>query len=77
MADGGVAEGYRIEQLADARNQGKPGGWDITGPDGGRLLYPARPGAVPVPPGEASAYDIAFLDLLGSRRSSGCSGRGG
>ena len=65
VAGSGVAEGYRIEQLADARNQGKPGGWDITGPDGGRLLYPARPGAVPVPPGEASAYDIAFLDLLG------------
>ena len=65
MADGGVAGGYRIEQLADARDQGKPGGWDITGPDGGRLLYPARPGAVPVPPEEAAAYDIAFLDLLG------------
>jgi adenosylcobinamide kinase / adenosylcobinamide-phosphate guanylyltransferase len=30
------------------------------------LLYPARPGAVPVPPEGAAAYDIAFLDLLGS-----------
>jgi len=37
----------------------------VTGPDGGRLLYPARPGAVPVPPQDAGAYDIAFLDLLG------------
>ena len=37
----------------------------MTGPDGGRLLYPARPGAVPVPPQDAGAYDIAFLDLLG------------
>ena len=37
----------------------------MTGPDGGRLLYPARPGAVPVPAEGAAAYDIAFLDLLG------------
>ncbi len=66
-----------MRRLADARGPSGLGGWDITGPDGGRLLYPARPGAVPVPPEEASAYDIAFLDLLGSRRSSGCSGRGG
>ncbi len=64
VTDGGVT-GYRIERLADARDPSEPGGWDITGPDGGRLLYPARPGAVPVPPEEASAYDIAFLDLLG------------
>jgi len=62
---GGVADGYRVRRLADARDPRDPGGWDVTGPDGGRLLYPARPGAVPVPPEEASAYDIAFLDLLG------------
>ena len=61
----GAAPGYRVRRLADARDPRKPGGWDVTGPDGGRLLYPARPGAVPVPPEEASAYDIAFLDLLG------------
>jgi len=65
VADGGVADGYRVRRLADARDPSEFGGWDITGPDGGRLLYPARPGAVPVPAGEASAYDIAFLDLLG------------
>ncbi len=59
------ARGYRVERLADAREPGRPGGWDVTGPDGGRLLYPARPGAVPVPPQDAGAYDIAFLDLLG------------
>jgi adenosylcobinamide kinase/adenosylcobinamide-phosphate guanylyltransferase len=59
------ARGYRVERLADAREPGRPGGWDVTGPDGGRLLYPARPGAVPVPPQGAGAYDIAFLDLLG------------
>jgi len=33
---------HRIEQL--------PGGWDITGPDGGRLLLSAGPGQVPEPP---------------------------
>jgi adenosylcobinamide kinase/adenosylcobinamide-phosphate guanylyltransferase len=61
----GGAGAYRIQELADARNQGKPGGWEVTGPDGGRLLYPARPGAVPEPAEGAAAYDIAFLDLLG------------
>ena len=50
-------EGYRVLQVT--------GGWDVTGPDGRRLLYPARPGAVPVPPEGTAAYDIAFLDLLG------------
>ena len=47
----------------DAR--GRLGGWDVTAPDGGRLLYPAGPGAVPVPPPGAEPYDLAFLDLLG------------
>jgi adenosyl cobinamide kinase/adenosyl cobinamide phosphate guanylyltransferase len=67
--EAGVADetggAHRVRRLADARDPSEPGGWDITGPDGGRLLYPARPGAVPVPPQEAAAYDIAFLDLLG------------
>src|SRR5579863_7968399 len=45
------AEGYRI--------LGVPGGWEVTAPDGGRLLY----GAVPA---EGTApYDIALLDLIG------------
>jgi adenosylcobinamide kinase / adenosylcobinamide-phosphate guanylyltransferase len=61
----GDVSGYRIRRLADAHDPEKPGGWDVTGPDGGRLLYPARPGAVPVPPEGAAPYDIAFLDLLG------------
>jgi adenosylcobinamide kinase / adenosylcobinamide-phosphate guanylyltransferase len=59
------AGAYRIHELADARDQGKPGGWEVTGPDGGRLLYPARPGAVPEPVEGAAPYDVAFLDLLG------------
>jgi adenosylcobinamide kinase / adenosylcobinamide-phosphate guanylyltransferase len=61
----GGAGGYRVRRLADAREGGRLGGWDVTGPDGGRLLYPARPGAWPVPPEGAAAYDVAFLDLLG------------
>jgi adenosylcobinamide kinase / adenosylcobinamide-phosphate guanylyltransferase len=61
----GAGGAYRIQELTDARNQGKPGGWEVTGPDGGRLLYPARPGAVPEPTEGAATYDIAFLDLLG------------
>jgi adenosylcobinamide kinase / adenosylcobinamide-phosphate guanylyltransferase len=66
-----VVSGYRVRQLADARDPGHPGepagpgGWDVTAPEGGRLLYPAGPGAVPVPPDGAARYDIAFLDLLG------------
>ncbi len=57
--------GYRVERLADAREPGRLGGWDVTGPGGERLLYPARPGAVPVPPEGAGRYDIAFVDVLG------------
>jgi|HubBroStandDraft_6_1064221.scaffolds.fasta_scaffold13578_4 adenosylcobinamide kinase/adenosylcobinamide-phosphate guanylyltransferase len=49
--------GYQVGAIA--------GGWDITAPDGGRLLYPAGPGAVPVPPDGAAPYDVAFLDVLG------------
>jgi adenosylcobinamide kinase/adenosylcobinamide-phosphate guanylyltransferase len=59
------ARGYRVRRLANARDPAESGGWEVTGPDGERLLYPARPGAVPVPPEGSAAYDIAFLDLLG------------
>jgi adenosylcobinamide kinase / adenosylcobinamide-phosphate guanylyltransferase len=62
------AAGYLVRRLPDARGADGPGGlggWDVTAPDGGRLLYPAGPGAVPVPPEEARPYDLAFLDLLG------------
>jgi adenosylcobinamide kinase / adenosylcobinamide-phosphate guanylyltransferase len=55
--------GYGVRRLADAR--GGTGGWDVTAPGGERLLYPAGPGAVPVPPEDAGPYDIAFLDVLG------------
>jgi adenosylcobinamide kinase/adenosylcobinamide-phosphate guanylyltransferase len=58
------AAGYRVRRVADAR-AGGPGGWDVTAPDGGRLLYPAGPGAAPEPPEGSASYDVAFLDLLG------------
>ena len=40
------------------------GGFDITSPDGGRLLLAAGPGQVPEPAPDASPYDIVLLDLL-------------
>ncbi len=43
-----------------------PGGWDITGPDGGRLLAAAGPGQVPAPPDGTRPFDLALLDLLAS-----------
>jgi adenosylcobinamide kinase/adenosylcobinamide-phosphate guanylyltransferase len=64
-APGGASPGYRIAELGDARAAGELGGWEVTGPDGGRLLYPAGPGAVPAPPPGAAGYDIAFVDVLG------------
>ena len=45
-------EGYRILRVSR--------GWEVTAPDGGRLLYGG------VPEEGAAAYDIAFLDLLGA-----------
>jgi adenosylcobinamide kinase / adenosylcobinamide-phosphate guanylyltransferase len=50
--------GYRIKALA--------GGWDITGPEGARLLVAAGPGAVPDPPPGTAPYDLVLLDLLDS-----------
>jgi adenosylcobinamide kinase / adenosylcobinamide-phosphate guanylyltransferase len=41
-----------------------PGGWDVTGPDGARLLLAAGPGEVPEPPAATRPFDIALLDLL-------------
>lgn len=52
----GPGAGYRIEPV--------PGGWEITGPDGARLLAAGGPGLVPDPPAGTRAYDAALLDLL-------------
>lgn len=43
-----------------------PGGFDVTGPDGSRLLLAAGPGYQPQPPAGAAPYDLALLDLLDS-----------
>jgi adenosylcobinamide kinase / adenosylcobinamide-phosphate guanylyltransferase len=54
---GGPA-GYQVRAV--------PGGWDITGPDGGRLLASAGPGLVPELDDAAAPFDIALLDMLAS-----------
>ncbi len=65
-----VAAGQRIDEGAAFRSApahrivAVPGGWDITGPDGGRLLLAAGPGQLPEPPASSRPYDIALLDLL-------------
>jgi len=43
-----------------------PGGWEITGPDGRRLLAAAGPDAVPEPPDDSAPFDLVLLDLLTS-----------
>ncbi|HYY20156.1 MAG TPA: bifunctional adenosylcobinamide kinase/adenosylcobinamide-phosphate guanylyltransferase, partial [Streptosporangiaceae bacterium] len=50
LPGGSVPAGYRVRELA--------GGWDVTGPDGARLLAGVRPAA----PAEAR-YDAVLLDL--------------
>lgn len=51
-----AATGYVVRRL--------PGGWDVTGPDGVRLLLATTPGAHPRPTEGTRPYDIALLDLL-------------
>jgi adenosylcobinamide kinase/adenosylcobinamide-phosphate guanylyltransferase len=63
-AGAGAGAGYRVRRVPDLRD-GRDGGWDVTGPDGGRLLYPAGPGSAPAPEEGSAPYDVAFLDLLG------------
>ncbi len=43
-----------------------PGGFDLTGPDGGRLLLAGGAGQQPEPAPGARPYDIVLLDLLSS-----------
>ena len=54
----GRAAGHVVRRL--------PGGWDVTAPDGGRLLIAGAPGAVPEPGAAARPYDVALLDLVAS-----------
>jgi len=57
-APGGIPPGYQVSA--------RPGGWEVTGPDGGRLLAAAGPGTVPVPPDSAAPYGVLLLDLAGN-----------
>jgi adenosyl cobinamide kinase/adenosyl cobinamide phosphate guanylyltransferase len=52
--------------VAAHRIDAVPGGFDVTGPDGSRLLLAAGPAQQPRPPTGAVPYDIALLDLLDS-----------
>lgn len=49
-------DGYRVAGL--------PGGWQITAPDGTRLLITAGHGQLPDPPDGTAPFHIAVLDLL-------------
>jgi adenosylcobinamide kinase / adenosylcobinamide-phosphate guanylyltransferase len=57
-----------------------PGAWDVTAPDGGRLLVADGSNVTPDPPADARPYDIVLLDLvsdpaqLGALRSRGLVG---
>jgi adenosylcobinamide kinase / adenosylcobinamide-phosphate guanylyltransferase len=53
-----AAPGYRVLAV--------PGGWDVTDPDGARILVADGSGDPADPPAEAGPYDFLLLDLLGS-----------
>ena len=58
--DGGTGRelaGCQVTRLA--------GGWDVTAPDGGRLLCADGQGPAPAVPPGTRRYDVALLDLLG------------
>lgn len=48
--------GHQVRRLS--------GGWDVTAPDGGRLLCADGRGPAPAVPPGARPYDVALLDLL-------------
>lgn len=54
----GPADRYQVRAL--------PGGWDITAPDGARLLAAAGPQEVPDISGVTNSFDLLLLDLLDS-----------
>jgi len=61
-----AGRGTGTSRAAAHRIDAVPGGWDVTGPDGTRLLLAGGPGQLPEPPPGAAPYDIALLDLLAS-----------
>jgi adenosylcobinamide kinase/adenosylcobinamide-phosphate guanylyltransferase len=70
----GAPTGYAVAPV--------PGGWDITGPDGGRLLIAGAAGRVPDPPPGTLPYHLLLLDMLagpaqlGALRARGLAGPG-
>ncbi len=61
-----IVEGTGFQSGPAHRIVAVPGGWDVTGPDGARLLLAAGPGQLPAPPPGTQPFDIALLDLLAS-----------
>ena len=59
-----LREGTESRAIPAHRIVAIPGGWDITAPDGGRLLLAAGPGQVPEPPQGTWPFNVAVLDLL-------------
>jgi adenosylcobinamide kinase / adenosylcobinamide-phosphate guanylyltransferase len=68
LAEGGPGPEWPVgtaRELAGHQVARLAGGWDLTAPDGGRLLCADGQGpALAVPPG-TPRYDVALLDLLG------------
>ena len=56
IGSGRPPPGYQVQRL--------PGAWEVTAPDGGRLLAADGSGATPEPPAGSLPYDIVLLDLL-------------
>jgi adenosyl cobinamide kinase/adenosyl cobinamide phosphate guanylyltransferase len=56
IGSGRPPPGYQVQRL--------PGAWDVTAPDGGRLLVADGSGVTPEPPAGSRPYDIVLLDLL-------------
>lgn len=69
IGPGELPAGYQVQRM--------PGAWDVTTPDGGRLLVADGSGVTPEPPDGRRPYDIVLLDLvqdpaqLGALRSRG------
>jgi adenosylcobinamide kinase / adenosylcobinamide-phosphate guanylyltransferase len=59
-----VTRGTGTAATAAYRIDAVPGGFDVTGPDGTRLLLASGPGQVPEPHPAAAPFDLALLDLL-------------
>ncbi|WP_067463309.1 bifunctional adenosylcobinamide kinase/adenosylcobinamide-phosphate guanylyltransferase [Actinomadura macra] len=57
-----LIDGLPLEECARAL---VPGGYDVTGPSGGRALVASAPGTTPEPVADVE-YDAVLLDLVGS-----------